>query len=626
MKTTEMAEVRIKLHINFSNESEVKNLWMGLNYDNKPSISHVIDHVKDNLCAKKKGPEISDCKLYLDNYWLPPYENSRLLRENDCVKVEISYEEKREIETTSLSKKYATLNQNVLDHLKQTEKRISENQANSNCSYASKTLSAEEIATVETASNLNYYNHYYDNNNFQDLKTKEKRDINYYNYWTNNDLYNKQINQQKVSEDTNKTKSIERKNEATTNTPSYVSPSKKAQTKISKPVKEVTKCNRKFAIGGFVHCLNENVELPITTTSIKKGKEKNNKKDYKNESDNLSEEQIIDKYYMAVQDKKSNEILSMNQKMNENSVDFDKISANVNSTGRQKWKGSTQQTKTNAPKHTIFRSSDSSSSSSDSSSESDGDIVQKNTIKALDNENKKNLESTKLNKFYEPNKEEQLNSASYSRSYYIKNTKNLNEFKKTFNEEKLNAPQSEKFIDTSEYPKKTSKKTTRMTPSVDNQATTIPTKLIEGSKSPSVPKICYDKFENLIGSPRLNDKIAFKILEISTNFTPEISDYKTGTVIEFDKSTNEITLKMNNKYNQVLKRPSKFSVVLDETDIDAIDQEEEIMKQKSNHSMEDTLKVDWRNLINLKLCPNEKLIAKYDKLDDCTEKTLNSHV
>ena len=50
-----------------------------------------------------------------------------------------------------------------------------------------------------------------------------------------------------------------------------------------------------------------------------------------------------------------------------------------------------------------------------------------------------------------------------------------------------------------------------MTPSVDNQATTIPTKLIEGSKSPSVPKICYDKFENLIGSPRLNDKIAFKV-------------------------------------------------------------------------------------------------------------------
>lgn len=75
----------------------------------------------------------------------------------------------------------------------------------------------------------------------------------------------------------------------------------------------------------------------------------------------------------------------------------------------------------------------------------------------------------------------------------------------------MNAPQSEKFIDTSEYPKKTSKKTTRMTPSVDNQATTIPTKLIEGSKSPSVPKICYDKFENLIGSPRLNDKIAFKV-------------------------------------------------------------------------------------------------------------------
>lgn len=54
---------------------------------------------------------------------------------------------------------------------------------------------------------------------------------------------------------------------------------------------------------------------------------------------------------------------------------------------------------------------------------------------------------------------------------------------------------------------------------------------------------------------------------------------------------------MNNKYNQVLKRPSKFSVVLDETDIDAIDQEEEIMKQKSNHSMEDTVNNFYNNIL-----------------------------
>lgn len=81
-----MTEVRIKLHIKVNNEPEVKNLWMCLNYDNKPAVSHVIDHVKNNLCTQRKDQEIAECKLYLDNYWLPPYENSRLLRENDCIR------------------------------------------------------------------------------------------------------------------------------------------------------------------------------------------------------------------------------------------------------------------------------------------------------------------------------------------------------------------------------------------------------------------------------------------------------------------------------------------------------------------------------------------------------------
>lgn len=227
--------------------------------------------------------------------------------------------------------------------------------------------------------------------------------------------------------------------------PVNVSPSKKVQPTVAKPAKEVTKCNRKFAIGGFVHCLNEDVEPPVTAKSSKKGKAKKNQNDYRNESDNLSEEQIIDKYYMAVQGKKFNESSSKNQKMNDNSADFDKISANVNSTGRQKWKSSTQQTKSSkkiitqgkthfkiiftqffivdGPKHTIFRSSDSSSdsssSSSDSSSESDSEVVQKTAPKAKI-EVKKYSESAKMNKFYEPTKEEQLNSASYNRSYYIK--------------------------------------------------------------------------------------------------------------------------------------------------------------------------------------------------------------
>jgi hypothetical protein len=78
-------EIRVKLHIKASDECEVKNLWMCLNYDQKPTVGHVIEHIKKNLIEAREN-KVGECKLYLDNYWLPPYENSRLVRENDCIK------------------------------------------------------------------------------------------------------------------------------------------------------------------------------------------------------------------------------------------------------------------------------------------------------------------------------------------------------------------------------------------------------------------------------------------------------------------------------------------------------------------------------------------------------------
>ena len=84
-------EVRCKLHITTPYDSQVKNSWMCLNYNQKPTISHIIDHVKkhflNELSSDKQLDELStSIKLYLEDYWLPPYENSRLIRENDCIK------------------------------------------------------------------------------------------------------------------------------------------------------------------------------------------------------------------------------------------------------------------------------------------------------------------------------------------------------------------------------------------------------------------------------------------------------------------------------------------------------------------------------------------------------------
>jgi hypothetical protein len=84
--------VRVKLNITQqADPSQVKNLWMSLNYDQKPTIAHIVEHIRnhflqDDLSAHKKGDETELVKLFLDDYWLPPYENSRLLKENDCIK------------------------------------------------------------------------------------------------------------------------------------------------------------------------------------------------------------------------------------------------------------------------------------------------------------------------------------------------------------------------------------------------------------------------------------------------------------------------------------------------------------------------------------------------------------
>jgi hypothetical protein len=75
-----MTDVRIKLHANTTNG--VQNIWMSLNYDKKPTIGHIMCQLKANLNCD----DDSLINLYLDEYLLPSWENSRLLRENDCIR------------------------------------------------------------------------------------------------------------------------------------------------------------------------------------------------------------------------------------------------------------------------------------------------------------------------------------------------------------------------------------------------------------------------------------------------------------------------------------------------------------------------------------------------------------
>lgn len=92
--------------------------------------------------------------------------------------------------------------------------------------------------------------------------------------------------------------------------------------------------------------LNEPVKAPETNKSNKNKKNKNSSDIA--DSENVSEEQLIDTYYEALQVKNKGSKVQMN---NENSEDFAKIAANVKSTGQQKWKNSTQSTKSSKYKY-----------------------------------------------------------------------------------------------------------------------------------------------------------------------------------------------------------------------------------------------------------------------------------
>lgn len=75
-----------------------------------------------------------------------------------------------------------------------------------------------------------------------------------------------------------------------------------------------------------------------------------------------------------------------------------------------------------------------------------------------------------------------------------------------------------------------------------------------------------------------------------------------------------IWLIFNRLIFKVLKRASKFSVVLDETEeehLGATEEEPVKMTGQKNHE-DNLLKVDWRNLINLKLLPEETKTEKMD--------------
>ncbi|XP_078258046.1 coilin isoform X2 [Rhinoraja longicauda] len=80
-------------------------------------------------------------------------------------------------------------------------------------------------------------------------------------------------------------------------------------------------------------------------------------------------------------------------------------------------------------------------------------------------------------------------------------------------------------------------------------------------RGPGPPHRDYSTMPLLAAPPQLGERIAFKVLELSDNYTPEISDYKEGRVVWWDAATGEVELSVDTQPPEPSKEPGKFDLI-----------------------------------------------------------------
>ncbi|KAL6476405.1 hypothetical protein MHYP_G00149040 [Metynnis hypsauchen] len=88
--------------------------------------------------------------------------------------------------------------------------------------------------------------------------------------------------------------------------------------------------------------------------------------------------------------------------------------------------------------------------------------------------------------------------------------------------------------------------------------------VMENSPEPK-PKRDYSVLPLLAAPPAAGQKIAFKLLELTENYSPEVSDYKEGKIIGFNHTTNVIELELLTQ-SQARAEPGKFDLVYQNPD------------------------------------------------------------
>ncbi|KAK9535733.1 hypothetical protein VZT92_008096 [Zoarces viviparus] len=96
-----------------------------------------------------------------------------------------------------------------------------------------------------------------------------------------------------------------------------------------------------------------------------------------------------------------------------------------------------------------------------------------------------------------------------------------------------------------------------------DQLTNLSVVLQNGAED--APKPDYSSMPLLAAPPQVGQKIAFKLLELSENYTPEVSEYKEGKIVSLDLTTKQIELELLNSSPAPVK-PGKFDLVYENPD------------------------------------------------------------
>ncbi|XP_019397977.1 PREDICTED: coilin [Crocodylus porosus] len=82
-----------------------------------------------------------------------------------------------------------------------------------------------------------------------------------------------------------------------------------------------------------------------------------------------------------------------------------------------------------------------------------------------------------------------------------------------------------------------------------------------------VPKRDYSVLPLLAAPPQIGEKIAFKCLELTENYTPEVSDYKEGKIVSWNAESKQIEIEiLSSSSNKLVKEPGKFDLVYQSAD------------------------------------------------------------